>query len=80
MPIDEARLLNSNSFARATTSADATISTPTTSECDESVTIRADPAVVAAAGKENIQQSPSAKKEAPKKEAPKKEVPKKESQ
>ncbi|KAL7950144.1 hypothetical protein V8C42DRAFT_361153 [Trichoderma barbatum] len=53
----------------ATTSADATISTPTTSECDESVTIRADPAVVAGAGKENIQQSPSVKKDGSKKDS-----------
>ncbi|EHK22189.1 uncharacterized protein TRIVIDRAFT_149145 [Trichoderma virens Gv29-8] len=65
----EAFSLNSNSFGRATTSADATISTPTTSECDESVTIRADPAVVASAGKENIQPSPSVKKEASKKDS-----------
>lgn len=50
-------------------SADATISTPTTSECDESVTIRAEPATVVASGKENIQPSPSAKKEAAKKES-----------
>lgn len=67
--MNEALLLNSDSFARATTSADATISTPTTSECDESVTIRAEPAPVVATGKENVQPSPSAKKEAPKKES-----------
>lgn len=69
MDIAAAFLPSSNSFGRATTSADATISTPTTSECDESVTIRADPAVVAAAGKENIQLSPSVKKEASKKDS-----------
>lgn len=68
-PMNEALLLNSDSFARATTSADATISTPTTSECDESVTIRAEPATVVATGKENVQPSPSAMKEAPKKES-----------
>lgn len=56
-------LQNSNIFTRTATSTDATISTPTSSECDESVTIHADPANVVAAGKENLSSSPSAKKE-----------------
>ncbi|EGR51986.1 uncharacterized protein TRIREDRAFT_56003 [Trichoderma reesei QM6a] len=69
MVIHEAFLRSSNSCSRAATSADATISTPTTSECDESVTIRADPAVVATVGKENIQPSPTVKKDVSKKES-----------
>ncbi|KAK5998666.1 Sporulation-specific protein 5 [Cladobotryum mycophilum] len=47
----------------ASTSTDATISTPTSSECDEGVTIHADPNVVVAVGNENLQSSPSIKKE-----------------
>ena len=69
MVIHEAFLRSSNSCSRAATSADATVSTHTTSECDESVTIRADPAVVATVGKENIQPSPTGKKEVSKKES-----------
>lgn len=69
MVIPKAFLRSSNSCSRAATSADATISTPTTSECDESVTIRADPAVVATVGKENFQPSPTVKKEVSKKES-----------
>ncbi|PNP52137.1 hypothetical protein THARTR1_07346 [Trichoderma harzianum] len=67
--LDDTRSSVPRAQSAATTSADATISTPTTSECDESVTIRADPAVVATAGKENIQLSPSVKKEASKKDS-----------
>ena len=45
--------------ADSSSSADAAIVTPTSSECDESVTIHADPAVVSA----SLDSSPSVKKE-----------------
>lgn len=57
----------SNFLYRAATSSstDAAISTPTTSEFDEGTTIHADPAAAAVVKKENVPTSPSLTKKDP---------------
>ena len=50
-------------------SSDANVSTPNSSECDEGVTIHADPTAAAAAADEGVQTSPSVNKETSKSEA-----------
>ncbi|KJZ77919.1 hypothetical protein HIM_02556 [Hirsutella minnesotensis 3608] len=49
------------SEAATSESADAAVSTPNSSECDEGVTIHADPTIVVAAAVESVHRSPSAK-------------------
>ena len=57
----------SNLLYRAATSSstDAAVSTPTTSEFDEGTTIHADPAAAAVVKKENVPTSPSLVKKEP---------------